>query len=41
MSTRPFGPTGRAVPIIGQGTWNFERDDGSEANAALIDRLAG
>ena len=27
MRYRTFGPTGRPVPVIGQGTWNMERDD--------------
>jgi len=35
MRTRPFGPTGAAVPVIGQGTWNLERDDRARAVAAL------
>ena len=35
MRTRPFGPTGVAVPVIGQGTWNLERDDRTRAVAAL------
>jgi len=26
VTRRPFGPTGVAVPIIGQGTWRMERD---------------
>lgn len=25
MQTRPFGPTGREVPILGQGTWYLDR----------------
>ena len=25
MEQRNFGPTGRAVPVIGQGTWYLER----------------
>lgn len=32
---RPFGPTGVAVPVLGQGTWNMERDERSAAVAAL------
>lgn len=32
---RPFGPTGLTVPVIGQGTWNMERDTKSDAVAAL------
>lgn len=35
MITRPFGPNGRAVPVLGQGTWNMERDDHAAAVAAL------
>jgi diketogulonate reductase-like aldo/keto reductase len=34
MEGRPFGPTGRAVPVIGQGTWDSEKDR-SAAVAAL------
>ncbi|MDR7422726.1 MAG: aldo/keto reductase [Armatimonadota bacterium] len=34
MILRPFGPTGVAVPVIGQGTWRMERDRHS-AVAAL------
>lgn len=26
MERRPFGPTGRGVPIVGQGTWRMELD---------------
>src|SRR4029453_10368382 len=26
MEQRPFGPTGRAVPVIGQGTWEMEHE---------------
>ena len=26
MQRRPFGPTGVSVPVIGQGTWEMERD---------------
>jgi diketogulonate reductase-like aldo/keto reductase len=26
MKTRPFGPTEKQVPVIGQGTWNLETD---------------
>lgn len=33
MKTRPFGATGRDVPVIGQGTWNVPTR-GSEAEAA-------
>ncbi|HYL05799.1 MAG TPA: aldo/keto reductase [Thermoanaerobaculia bacterium] len=35
MRQRTFGPTGRQVPVIGQGTWNMERDDRALAIAAL------
>lgn len=35
MQTRAFGPTGRRVPVIGQGTWNFERGDEARAVASL------
>jgi diketogulonate reductase-like aldo/keto reductase len=35
MATRPFGRKGPAVPIIGQGTWQMERDPRREAIAAL------
>ncbi len=35
MATRPFGPTGRDVPAIGQGSWYIERGDRNEAVAAL------
>lgn len=35
MQRRPLGPSGPVVPIIGQGTWNMERDD----RAACIDAL--
>lgn len=35
MATRPFGPTGRDVPAIGQGSWYIERGDRAEAVAAL------
>lgn len=35
MERRPFGTTGVLVPVIGQGTWNMERDDRAEAIAAL------
>jgi diketogulonate reductase-like aldo/keto reductase len=32
---RRFGPTGVELPVIGQGTWNLERDDRALAVAAL------
>jgi diketogulonate reductase-like aldo/keto reductase len=35
MQERTFGPTGRRLPVIGQGTWNMERDDRAGAIAAL------
>lgn len=35
MRTRRFGPLGAEIPVIGLGTWNFERDDRAEAIAAL------
>src|SRR5262249_35009233 len=35
MEQRAFGWTGAAVPVIGQGTWNLERDDRTSAVAAL------
>jgi len=35
MVRRPFGWTQVPVPIIGQGTWNMERDNRREAIAAL------
>jgi diketogulonate reductase-like aldo/keto reductase len=35
MRTAPFGPTGRSVPVVGQGTWQMERDDPPRAIAAL------
>ncbi len=35
MRSAPFGPTGRQVSIIGQGTWNLERADRARAIAAL------
>ena len=27
MKRRPFGWTGVPVPVVGQGTWNLERDE--------------
>lgn len=38
MRRATFGPTGVAVPVIGEGTWNMERDDADDAIAAI--RLA-
>lgn len=35
MQLRQFGPTGRDVPAIGQGTWYFERAPRAAAIAAL------
>jgi diketogulonate reductase-like aldo/keto reductase len=35
MRTATFGPTGRAVPVVGQGTWQMERDDHARAVVAL------
>jgi diketogulonate reductase-like aldo/keto reductase len=35
MEYRPFGPTGREVPVIGQGTWYSESEDRATAIAAL------
>ena len=35
MKCRRFGPTGKQVSVIGQGTWNMERDDRGAAIAAL------
>jgi diketogulonate reductase-like aldo/keto reductase len=35
MEQRPFGPTKRLVPVIGQGTWYQESDDRASVIAAL------
>jgi diketogulonate reductase-like aldo/keto reductase len=35
MERRPFGRTGRAVAVIGQGTWQLDPADRAEAVAAL------
>ena len=35
MPTRAFGSTGVAVPVIGIGTWQMERDDAKSAVAAI------
>jgi diketogulonate reductase-like aldo/keto reductase len=35
MQERPFGGTGRQVPVIGQGTWNLELAPRAQAIAAL------
>ncbi|MCW5770762.1 MAG: aldo/keto reductase [Rhodospirillaceae bacterium] len=34
-AVRPFGPTGKSVAAIGQGTWNMEQDSRKAAVAAL------
>ncbi len=38
MIVRPFGPTGREVPVVGQGTWNIplRGDRADEAKRALL-----
>jgi diketogulonate reductase-like aldo/keto reductase len=35
MQQRPFGPKATPVPVIGEGTWNMERDDRQSAIAAI------
>ncbi len=35
MKQRSFGPTGAAVAVVGEGTWNMERDDRGSAMAAI------
>ena len=35
MELRPFGHTGRQVPVIGQGSWYIDNDDRASAVAAL------
>ena len=35
MQHRPFGPTGRDVSVVGQGTWYIDNADRSQAVAAL------
>lgn len=35
MEQRPFGRLGRGVSVLGQGTWNLERDERRSAIAAL------
>lgn len=35
MKHRAFGPTGKQVSVIGQGTWNMEKDDRRAAIGAL------
>ena len=36
MLARSFGPTGVKLPVIGQGTWNMERDSARSAVRALV-----
>lgn len=35
MQTRRFARLATAIPVIGLGTWNLERDDRAQAIAAL------
>jgi diketogulonate reductase-like aldo/keto reductase len=35
MEQRPFGSTGVSVPVLGQGTWQMERDDRASCVTAL------
>src|SRR6516225_9368579 len=35
MKTKPFGPTGQNVSVIGQGTWYIDRGDRRAAISAL------
>lgn len=35
MQSRPFGPTGSPIPVLGIGTWNMEGDDRRAAIAAI------
>jgi diketogulonate reductase-like aldo/keto reductase len=35
LPRRQFGPSGRAVPVIGQGTWRSEETDAADTVAAL------
>ena len=35
VRTRPFGPTSRPVPVVGQGTWLLEKEPEREAIGAL------
>jgi diketogulonate reductase-like aldo/keto reductase len=35
LSKRPFGRTGRQLPVVGQGTWNMEQDDRASCVEAL------
>jgi diketogulonate reductase-like aldo/keto reductase len=39
MRARPFGRTGAALPVIGEGTWNMERDDPEAAVAAIRESI--
>lgn len=39
IATRPFGPTGARVPVIGQGTWNIEGSREQERRAVEALRL--
>ena len=38
MKRRPFGWTGVPVPVVGQGTWNLERDE--RARVVVEENLA-
>ena len=35
MERHPFGPAGREVAIVGQGTWQIDESDRAAAVAAL------
>src|SRR5258706_9719573 len=35
MEMHPFGPTGREVPVMGQGTWNIDQEDRDTVLAAI------
>jgi diketogulonate reductase-like aldo/keto reductase len=39
MRSRAFGRTGAALPVIGEGTWNMERDDTDAAVAAIRESI--
>lgn len=39
MQTRPWGESERQVPVLGQGTWNMERDDRQACIRALREGL--
>ncbi len=44
MRTAPFGPGGRPVAVVGQGTWNIPKSshvEHVEANAAAADLELG